>query len=129
VLPIAHMLQPTQPCSPGPSCAALSGVEEKIAKWTLLPPGNGEGLQVLRYTKSQHYDAVSCAPLTIPLHCLVRCCTASQEQCRPPAPACLLHCQAPMPSMLSTPSASPTPTPTHPTHASTCLHYTTTTTH
>ena len=40
-----------------------AGVENKIAMWTLLPPGNGEGLQVLRYTKSQHYDAVSGAPL------------------------------------------------------------------
>ena len=32
-------------------------VEERIATWTLLPAENGEGLQVLRYEKTQKYDA------------------------------------------------------------------------
>lgn len=35
----------------------VAGVEERIAAWTLLPVGNGEGLQVLRYQKEQKYDA------------------------------------------------------------------------
>mmetsp|Transcript_23212 Transcript_23212/g.59286 ORF Transcript_23212/g.59286 Transcript_23212/m.59286 type:complete len:349 (-) Transcript_23212:555-1601(-) len=32
-------------------------IEERIAAVTLLPVGNGEGLQVLKYTKDQKYDA------------------------------------------------------------------------
>ena len=32
-------------------------VEERIASWSLLPAKNGEGLQVLRYHKTQKYDA------------------------------------------------------------------------
>ncbi|GFR44577.1 hypothetical protein Agub_g5852 [Astrephomene gubernaculifera] len=32
-------------------------IEERIAAWTLMPVGNGEGLQVLRYQKEQKYDA------------------------------------------------------------------------
>lgn len=32
-------------------------IEERISAWTLMPVGNGEGLQVLRYTKEQKYDA------------------------------------------------------------------------
>lgn len=32
-------------------------IEERIAAWTLLPAGNGEGLQVLKYSKTQKYDA------------------------------------------------------------------------
>ena len=39
--------------------------------WTLLPVGNGEGMQVLRYHKSQHYDAVSGASLCC--HCPCAC--------------------------------------------------------
>ncbi|KAI7835432.1 hypothetical protein COHA_010678, partial [Chlorella ohadii] len=35
----------------------VAGIEERIARWTLLPVGNGEGLQVLRYTKGQEYQA------------------------------------------------------------------------
>ncbi|KDD72104.1 hypothetical protein H632_c3860p0, partial [Helicosporidium sp. ATCC 50920] len=35
----------------------ISDLEERIARWTLLPVGNGEGLQVLRYSKTQKYDA------------------------------------------------------------------------
>ncbi|KAI8102935.1 hypothetical protein M9434_005726 [Picochlorum sp. BPE23] len=31
-------------------------IERRIARWTLLPVGNGEGLQILRYDKSQKYD-------------------------------------------------------------------------
>ncbi|KAG2489492.1 hypothetical protein HYH03_011945 [Edaphochlamys debaryana] len=32
-------------------------IEERIAAWTLMPMGNGEGMQVLRYNKEQKYDA------------------------------------------------------------------------
>ena len=31
----------------------IQAIEERIARWTLLPVGNGEGLQVLRYGKTQ----------------------------------------------------------------------------
>lgn len=31
-------------------------IERRIARWTLLPVGNGEGLQILRYDRSQKYD-------------------------------------------------------------------------
>ncbi|GAB4818416.1 hypothetical protein N2152v2_005462 [Parachlorella kessleri] len=34
----------------------IADIEERIARWTLLPVGNGEGLQVLRYDKKQKYD-------------------------------------------------------------------------
>lgn len=34
----------------------IRDIEERIARWTLLPVGNGEGLQVLRYENGQHYD-------------------------------------------------------------------------
>ena len=34
----------------------IADIERRIARWTLLPVGNGEGLQVLRYQKSQKYD-------------------------------------------------------------------------
>jgi prolyl 4-hydroxylase len=40
------------------ACVVLpAAIERRIAAWTLLPVGNGEGLQVLRYHKSQKYDA------------------------------------------------------------------------
>ncbi|KAG2489490.1 hypothetical protein HYH03_011943 [Edaphochlamys debaryana] len=32
-------------------------IEARIAAWTLMPEGNGEGLQVLRYNHDQKYDA------------------------------------------------------------------------
>ncbi|KAG2443592.1 hypothetical protein HXX76_001943 [Chlamydomonas incerta] len=35
----------------------IKRIEERIAAWTLMPMGNGEGLQVLRYQKEQKYDA------------------------------------------------------------------------
>lgn len=35
----------------------IQRIEDRIAKWTLVPPGNGEGLQVLKYQKEQKYDA------------------------------------------------------------------------
>lgn len=35
----------------------FAAIEERIAAWTLLPVGNGEGLQVLRYRNGQKYDA------------------------------------------------------------------------
>ncbi|PRW32905.1 Prolyl 4-hydroxylase subunit alpha-2 isoform A [Chlorella sorokiniana] len=35
----------------------IAGIEERIARWTLLPVGNGEGLQVLHYSKNQEYQA------------------------------------------------------------------------
>jgi len=35
----------------------IRGIEERIAAWTLMPAGNGEGLQVLRYQKDQKYEA------------------------------------------------------------------------
>ena len=35
----------------------VSTIEERIAAWTLMPVGNGEGLQVLKYDASQKYDA------------------------------------------------------------------------
>jgi hypothetical protein len=41
--------------------AAAAAIEKRLAEWTLLPVHYGEGLQVLRYKKSQKYDAVGCA--------------------------------------------------------------------
>lgn len=35
--------------------AVVSAVEDRIARWTLMPEGHGEGLQVLRYGPSQEY--------------------------------------------------------------------------
>lgn len=35
----------------------IEGIERRIANWTLLPVGNQEGLQVLRYQNTQKYDA------------------------------------------------------------------------
>ncbi|KAL4857404.1 putative prolyl 4-hydroxylase 4 [Chlorella vulgaris] len=35
----------------------ISTIEERIARWTLLPAGNGEGLQVLHYEPGEKYDA------------------------------------------------------------------------
>ena len=35
----------------------VRAIEERIAVWTLMPVGNGEGLQVLKYDPSQKYDA------------------------------------------------------------------------
>lgn len=34
----------------------VSGIEERIAAWTLLPKENGEDIQVLRYEHGQKYD-------------------------------------------------------------------------
>ncbi|KAI7841722.1 hypothetical protein COHA_004588 [Chlorella ohadii] len=34
----------------------IASIEQRIAKWTLMPVGNGEGLQVLRYEKGQEYE-------------------------------------------------------------------------
>ena len=34
----------------------IQAIEERIARWTLLPVGNGEGLQVLRYQKREKYE-------------------------------------------------------------------------
>ncbi len=36
-----------------------AGIEERQAAWTLLPVGNGEGLQVLRYNHNQEYKVRS----------------------------------------------------------------------
>jgi hypothetical protein len=49
------------------SCCCLllccpAAIEERIARWTLLPVENGEGLQVLRYNHKQKYDAVRGLP-------------------------------------------------------------------
>jgi len=30
-------------------------IERRLSEWTLIPPGNGEGFQVLRYEKDQEY--------------------------------------------------------------------------
>ncbi|KAL4448907.1 hypothetical protein ABPG77_007624 [Micractinium sp. CCAP 211/92] len=35
----------------------VAAIEERIARWTLLPVGNGEGLQVLNYQPGQEYQA------------------------------------------------------------------------
>ncbi len=35
----------------------VKAIEDRIAKWTLMPVGNGEGFQVLKYDPSQKYDA------------------------------------------------------------------------
>ncbi|KAK8966660.1 hypothetical protein KSP40_PGU010303 [Platanthera guangdongensis] len=35
----------------------VSGIEDKLAAWTLLPKENGEDIQVLRYEHGQKYDA------------------------------------------------------------------------
>eukprot|EP00887_Chlorella_sp_A99_P000185 scaffold13.g185.t1 len=34
----------------------ISDIEQRIAKWSLMPVGNGEGLQVLKYEKGQEYE-------------------------------------------------------------------------
>jgi len=34
----------------------VADIERRIARWTLLPVGNGEGLQILRYAQNQKYD-------------------------------------------------------------------------
>ena len=34
----------------------VADIERRIARWTLLPAGNGEGLQILKYTQTQKYD-------------------------------------------------------------------------
>ena len=34
----------------------IADIERRVARWTLLPMGNGEGFQVLKYTKDQKYD-------------------------------------------------------------------------
>lgn len=46
--PLTATAHPPAPCA---------DVEERIARWSLLPVGNGEGLQVLRYGLGQKYDA------------------------------------------------------------------------
>ncbi len=38
----------------------VRAIEERIAAWTLMPVGNGEGLQVLKYDPSEKYDAHWC---------------------------------------------------------------------
>ena len=37
--------------------ATVAAVEDRIARWTLLPVGNGEGLQVLNYHGGEKYDS------------------------------------------------------------------------
>lgn len=37
--------------------AIVADIERRIARWTLMPVGNGEGLQVLHYGHDQKYDA------------------------------------------------------------------------
>lgn len=37
--------------------AIVAEIEKRIARWTLLPVNYGEGLQVLKYTAQQKYDA------------------------------------------------------------------------
>lgn len=34
----------------------IANIERRIARWTLLPVGNGESFQILRYEKTQKYD-------------------------------------------------------------------------
>jgi prolyl 4-hydroxylase len=33
----------------------IDEIEQRLSEWTLIPPGNGEGFQVLRYEKDQEY--------------------------------------------------------------------------
>ncbi|KAG7671340.1 hypothetical protein Ndes2526B_g02162 [Nannochloris sp. 'desiccata'] len=33
----------------------IEEIERRLSEWTLIPPGNGEGFQVLRYEKDQEY--------------------------------------------------------------------------
>lgn len=35
--------------------AVISDVERKLSEWSLIPVGNGEGIQVLKYEKDQEY--------------------------------------------------------------------------
>jgi hypothetical protein len=35
---------------------SIADIEKRIADWSLLPVGNGEGLQVLRYQNGQKYE-------------------------------------------------------------------------
>jgi len=32
-------------------------VQDRVAKWVMVPPENGEGLQVLKYNATQKYEA------------------------------------------------------------------------
>ncbi|KAL4432155.1 hypothetical protein ABPG77_005917 [Micractinium sp. CCAP 211/92] len=36
--------------------SVIADIEARIAKWTLMPVGNGEGLQVLKYDEGQEYE-------------------------------------------------------------------------
>jgi prolyl 4-hydroxylase len=36
--------------------AIVADIERRIARWTLIPVNHGEGLQVLRYQKTQKYE-------------------------------------------------------------------------
>ncbi|EFN59988.1 hypothetical protein CHLNCDRAFT_49444 [Chlorella variabilis] len=36
--------------------SVIADIEARIAKWTLMPAGNGEGLQVLKYEHGQEYE-------------------------------------------------------------------------
>ena len=43
------------PCACNAMYICCADIEERIARWTLLPAGNGEGLQVLLYGPTQKY--------------------------------------------------------------------------
>jgi len=36
--------------------ALIERIENKLSEWTLIPAGNGEGLQLLRYRPGQEYQ-------------------------------------------------------------------------
>ena len=80
----------------------ISEIEDRIARWTLLPAGNGEGLQVLRYGHDQKYDAHWDAFFNVSGGRVGFAC--------PPPPA--RSSQSPPPP----PHTHPTHTHTHPTH-------------
>ncbi len=41
-------------------------IEDRIARWTMLPAGNGEGMQVLRYEVGGRCGVVRCGALRCP---------------------------------------------------------------
>lgn len=40
-----------------PARGARAAIEQRVAAWTLLPLNHQEGPQVLRYSRTQKYDA------------------------------------------------------------------------
>eukprot|EP00887_Chlorella_sp_A99_P007247 scaffold2.g7247.t1 len=52
---LPHASLPSAPRSSPPHRYPSQRVEAKVSEWTLIPVGNGEGIQVLQYEKNQEY--------------------------------------------------------------------------